>query len=469
VTVLATYPPARIRTAGPFAYREAARAASARGPEYEAWFRGTLPPSWTVPEHVRLINEHLAAVERGEIDRLAIHMPPRHGKSESVTIRFPLRWIERRPGDNVLVTGYNERFARKFSRRIRNMAAERSGGKLVAADKSAADEWATSKGGLVMARGVGNPPTGTGFNLIVIDDPIRRREDAESEAYREKTWDWYTDDLYNRLEPGAPLILVMTLWHEDDIGARAVAAEPGRWTVLRLPAISDEGAALWPDRYPVASLERIRDVMAQNEGLRSWEALYQQNPTPREGSVFDVSELRYVDAASVPKDLARCRAWDLAATGGGGDYTAGVLMGRGSDGLTYVLDVVRGQWESAERNRRMKLTAEQDGPSVRVRLPQDPGQAGKEQAGALTRMFAGYPVRVLPVSGDKAVRADPFAAQVGAGNVRLLRGTWNAAFVEELRAFPAGRHDDMVDAAADAFNDLVPRPSWAGAARLNRL
>jgi predicted phage terminase large subunit-like protein len=426
---------------------------ASRPEDYDAWFQRTLPKGWTVPEHVRLINEHLAAVERGEIDRLAIHMPPRHGKSETVTIRFPLRWIERRPADNILVTGYNERFARKFSRRIRNMAAERS---LVAADKSAADEWATSRGGLVMARGVGNPPTGTGFNLILIDDPVRRREDAESEAYREKAWDWYTDDLYNRLEPGAPLVLVMTLWHEDDIGARAVASEPGRWTVLKLPAISGAGAALWPERFPVPALERIQRVMIQNEGARSWEALYQQNPTPREGSVFKVSKLEYVDAADVPGDLVLCRAWDLAATSGAGDYTAGVLVGRSDEGYVYVLDSVRGQWEPAARNQRKRETAAQDGRHVTIRLPQDPGQAGKEQAGSLTRMLAGYPVKALPISGDKQVRADPFAAQVNAGNVRIVRGAWNAAFVEELRTFPAGKNDDQVDAAADAFNEVSP-------------
>lgn len=435
--------------------RRGADARPASASSYGAWFRRTLPAGWTVPEHVRVINEHLAAVERGEIDRLAIHMPPRHGKSETVTIRFPLRWIERHPSDNILVTGYNERFARKFSRRIRNMAAERG---LVASDKSAADEWATTKGGLVMARGVGNPPTGTGFNLIVIDDPVRRREDAESEAYRDKTWDWYTDDLYNRLEPGAPLILVMTLWHEDDIGAKAVAAEPGRWTVLKLPAIDERGCALWPERFPLPALERVRSVMAQNEGLRSWEALYQQNPTPREGSTFKVSALQYVDAADVPVMTAACRAWDLAATEGAGDYTAGVLVGRAPDGVFYVLDVVRGQWDSARRNQRMTETAQQDGPGVRVRLPQDPGQAGKDQAQALVRMLAGFPVAAKPVSGDKETRADPFAAQVNAGNVRLVRGAWNAAFVEELRAFPAGKHDDMVDAASDAFN-AVTTPS----------
>lgn len=428
---------------------------------YDPWFRSTLPTGWGVTEHIRLINEHLSAVERGEIDRLAIHMPPRHGKSETVTIRFPFRWISRRPQDNVLVTGYNERFARKFSRRIRNMAQERG---LVARDKSATDEWATTRGGMVMARGVGNPPTGSGFDLIVIDDPIRRREDAESEAYREKTWDWYTDDLYNRLEPGAPLILVMTLWHEDDIGTRAVAAEPGRWTILKLPAINESGAPLWPERYDLDALHRIRDVMRQNEGLRSWEALYQQNPIPREGSFFKVTKLRYVNPDEVPGELKRCRAWDLAASDGTGDFTAGVLIGR-KNGTTYVLDVVRGQWESAERNRKMRETAERDGVSVKVRLPQDPGQAGKEQAKSLAGMFAGYSVRTQPVTGSKETRADPFASQVNEGNVVLVRGDWNRAFVDELRKFPLGTNDDQVDAGADAFNQLTTRskPDWSTA------
>jgi len=430
---------------------------------YPKWFRTTLPAGWTEPDHIRIINEHLAAVETGDIDRLAIHMAPRHGKSETVTIRFPLRWIIRNPSDNVLVTGYNERFARKFSRRIRNMASERG---MVAQDKSATDEWATTHGGIVMARGVGNPPTGTGFSLIVIDDPIRKREDAESEVYRAKTWDWYTDDLYNRLEPGAPLVLVMTLWHEDDIGSRAIAAEPGRWTVLKLPAIDDAGTPLWPERFDLQSLERIREVMRQNEGLRSWDALYQQNPTPKEGSIFKVSELKYIDASELPLPprMRLCRGWDLGASEGKGDYSVGVLIGR-SDGMTYVIDVVRGQWEGANRNRQMRATADRDGSAVKVRLPQDPGQAGKDQAKNLSQMLAGVPVRTMPVTGSKETRADPFAAQVNEGNVVLVRAAWNAAYIEELRGFPAGKHDDQVDASADAFNELTTRkkPDWSTA------
>ena len=124
-------------------------------------------------------------------------------------------------------------------------------------------------------------------------------------------------------------------------------------------------------------------------------------------------------------------------------------------GRFWLADVVRGQWSPDERNERMRQTAVLDGHLVSIRLPQDPGQAGKEQAQALTRLLAGYSVKAIPVTGDKQVRADPFAAQVNAGNVFLMRAPWNGAVIEELRQFPSGRHDDVVDAAADAFNELT--------------
>lgn len=427
--------------------------------DYLSYLRDTLPRTWTPDAaHIRLIAEHLDKVERGEIDRLAIHMPPRHGKSETVTYRFPVRWLERNPTSNVLVTGYNERFARKFGRRCRNLARERG---IVGDDKTASDEWETVKGGLLMTRGVGSPPTGTGFNLIVIDDPVRRREDAESEGLREKVWDWYTDDLYSRLEPGGAIVLIMTLWHEDDIGARAVASEPGRWTVLKLPALATDddalgrepGRALWSARYDEKALERIRDVMRKTDGERGFEALYQQNPTPREGSFFKVGKLEIVEA--LPAKLRLARAWDKASSEGTGNYSAGVKMGADEEGIFYIADVVRGQWSTDVRNAAIRQTAQLDGKEVKIRGPQDPGAAGKSDAEAFVKLLAGFPVRTAPVSGDKTLRADPFSAQVNAGNVKLLKGDWNKDFIEELRQFPAGKNDDQVDAAADAFEELL--------------
>lgn len=417
------------------------------------------PPKWAfIAPHFRLISEHLDAVTRGEIDRLAIFWPPRHGKTETVTVRYPIYRMEHDSDTRSLITGYNESVARRFSRKARTIARDRIG----LAEKSGVDEWQAANGAEMVARGVGTPPTGFGFNLICIDDPIKKREEAESAVYREKVWDWYTDDLYTRLEPGGAIILTLTRWHYDDLAARALASEPNKWTVLTLPALAEEndplgraaGEALWPERFSRDDLIRIRDVQSDEaSGAYAFESLYQQNPTPREGAFFKVGQMQVIDAA--PAGLRLCRGWDLAASSGKGDWTAGVKLGVDNAGVWYVLDVSRGQWSPDERDNTLKLTAQLDGNQVRVRLAQDPGQAGVDQSQRLTRMMAGFTVRSERVTGDKSTRASGFAAQVNAGNVRMVRGGWNSAFTEELRQFPLGKHDDQVDAAADAFTELV--------------
>lgn len=440
------------------ARRELARRRA--GTPYIDFLPTVAPPTWTfdVP-HIRLIGEHLDAVTRGEIDRLAIFMPPRHAKTETVTIRYPVHRLERDPSTRALVTGYNQQVARKFSRKTRNIIYDR----IELSDKTSSDEWETKAGGGLVARGVGTPPTGYGFDLILIDDPIKKREEAESPVYREKLWDWYTDDLYTRLEPGGAIILTLTRWHHDDLAARAIASEANRWTILRLPALAEEndpvgrkpGQALWPDRYDVASLARIRQVQNKRDGAYSFESLFQQNPTPREGAFFKVNQLQIVDA--VPVGLTTCRAWDLAASAGKGDYTAAVKIGVDKQGIWYILDMQRGQWSPDERDNVMKQIAALDGYNVRIRMAQDPGQAGVDQAIRLTRMLAGYSIRSERVSGDKAIRASGLAAQLNAGNVRLLRGAWNADLIEEFRQFPQGKNDDIVDATSDAFNECAQR------------
>jgi predicted phage terminase large subunit-like protein len=448
------------------------RFAALRKPErvlapYPEWFRGTIPPSWEVAEHMRFINRQLADLELGMIDRLGIHTPPRHAKTETVTVRGALRWLERRPWDNVLVTAYNERHARRISRKIRTLAKERG---LVGREKAAEDEWQTDEGGSVMARGVGNPPTGTGFGVIFIDDPIRRRQDADSETYRERAWDWYTDDLYQRLEPGGSIVMVATLWHHDDVCARAVASEPGRWRVVKLPALAEiddlmgraEGRALWPDRWPEEELLRRRAVMVRKEGERNWNSVYQQNPTPLEGAFFKVH--RFDLQRIAPWGLPTVRAWDVAATKGGGDGTASVKMcGPDAWGLYYVLDATWGQMDVDERDAFIRRTAVADGPTVRQILPQDPGAAGKAQAAAFVKLLAGLPVEIVSPTGDKEVRAGPYASQVNAGNVVLIFGEWNTDYTDSLRLFPLGNHDDLEDASSDAFNGLAVGVAMDGA------
>lgn len=417
------------------------------------------PPTWefTAP-HLKLIAEHLDAVKAGQIDRLAIFMPPRHSKTETATVRFPVYLLESDPTKRCLITGYNERVARRFSRKARTIAETRIA---IAPDKTGVDEWETTAGGGVVARGVGTPPTGFGFDCILIDDPIKKRDEAESEIYRDKVWDWYTDDLYTRLEPGGAIILTLTRWHHDDLAARAIASEPDNWTILKLSALAEEhdplgravGDALWPERFPREALERIRTIQTKADGQYSFESLYQQNPSPREGAFFKVGRMTIEPVA--PVALARlCRGWDLAASAGRGDYTAGVKIGLGKDGRWWVLDVQRGQYATDERNSLLRQTAMTDGRHCKVRLAQDPGQAGLDQVRQLIRLLAGFSVISARVSGSKETRADGLAAQINAGNVSLVEGPWNAAFIEELRQFPSGKHDDQVDAAADAFTQL---------------
>jgi predicted phage terminase large subunit-like protein len=434
-------------------YDPVAEAAEAmRGARYADFLKENLPRGWQWDAwHILEIARHLDALFAGDIDRLLTRMPPRHGKTETVTARAPVYSLVRTPASRELVTGYNERFARKLGRKVRNIAV--AFGVEIDPEKSAADEWETVSGGGVMSRGTGSPPTGVGFQRFWIDDPIRSRKDADSEAYREAAWDWYTDDLMTRLEPGGSIALTATAWHHDDVGERAVASEPNRWTVLKLPAIDDEGKALWPERWSLEELLRRREVMRRRDGERSWEALFQQNPTPPEGAFFKPGKIGIVDV--VPAGLRKARAWDAAASLDG-DFTVGLrLEGPDKEGIWYVTDVERGQWEPSERDQWMRGTAEFDGPEVAGRVPEDPGSAGKSQAEAWIRLLAGFPYEKHRVSGDKQLRAGPAASQVNAGNVRMLRGDWNTAFVEELRQFPAGRHDDQVDAFADALDKLA--------------
>lgn len=426
---------------------------------FGAYLRDTLPRSWTADApHIKAICDVIDRVHSGEIDRLAIHMPPRHGKTETVTVRAGAFFKEMFPDANVLVTAYNQRIANRFSRKARTICRGRID---MASDNRAQDEWSTAGGGTYMARGVGSPPTGVGFKYIIIDDPIRSREDAESQVYRDRAADWYSDDLYTRLEPGGAIIIVCTRWHHDDVAARAVASEPDRWHILNLPAIAEEddalgrapGEALWADRYGVEELERIKGVMMMNGGEYGWSALYQQRPTPREGAFFRSTRITIEDAQPNIKRVAR--GWDLAASAGKGDYTVGVKLGIDDQERVWILDVQRGQYDADERDRVIRQTAALDGKACRQRLPQDPGQAGKSQVVHMLRNLQGFPVSCKPVSGSKELRAGPISSQIAGGNCFMVKASWNQPILDELRTFPLGKNDDCVDAIADAYDELT--------------
>lgn len=406
--------------------------------------------------HLQHIRAQLDRVTSGEIDRLILTVPPRHGKSEMVTVRYPAWLLENEPERRVIVGAYNQTLANKFSRKTRNIARPRV---TLNTERTAVDDWETEAGGGLRAVGVGAGVTGMGGDLIVIDDPVKNRQEANSQTYRDRVWDWYTDDLYTRLEPGGAIILIMTRWHEDDLAGRLLADTEGdRWTVVNLPALAEDndplgrepGQALCPERYDEEALARIQRVMGN-----SWYALYQQRPTAPEGEFFQRSWFEIVGAA--PADCRWVRFWDKAGSRDG-DFTAGVLMGRSQDGIFYVTDLVRGQWLAMDREKIIRQTAELDQQRyghVAIWHEQEPGSGGKDSAAATTRNLAGFAVHSERSSGDKVIRAEPFAAQAGAGNVKLVRGAWNTGYLSELTSFPHGSNDDQVDGSSGAFNKLA--------------
>lgn len=414
--------------------------------------------TWDAP-HLLHVRERLQAITDGDLPGLIVELPPRHGKSEMITMRYPVYRLARNPEQRVIVGSYNQTLANKFSRRARKIAT--LAGLPVARDRKAAEEWDTEQGGTFRAVGVGAGVTGQGADLIVIDDPVKNRREAESATYREAVWDWFTNDLYTRREPGAAVVIVMTRWHLDDLVGRVLASPFARdWERVRIPALAEDddplgrapGEALWPARFTADDLAQIRTVLG-----RDFDALYQQAPIAREGGMFRLADLaRYVEA--VPAVARRVRYWDTASSDGHGDRTAGVLMAE-ADGVYYIEDVVLGQWASAERKRIQRATAERDNArhfgAVKQWQQQEPGSGGKDQANDFIRLMAGIPCSTEPARQNKELGAEPLAAQVQGGNVRVLRGAWNAEFVDELVAFPSGRFDDQVDGAAGAFRQLA--------------
>jgi predicted phage terminase large subunit-like protein len=407
--------------------------AQAGGWTFDAWLR-TVSPTWQWQwPHLALIRETVKRIHDGEIKRLILTVPPRHGKSEQVTVRYSAYALECEPSQRIIIGAYNQTLANKFSRKVRRIAEQRLS---LSSDRKAVEDWETTAGGGVRAVGVGGGITGQGGNLIVIDDPVKNREEANSETYREKVWDWYTDDLYTRLEPDAAIILIMTRWHEDDLAGRILASDDkANWTLLNLPAFAEDddpldreiGEPLCPERYDADALNGIRAVLGN-----SFYALYQGRPLPAEGGMFKRHWFADKFMKAAPNGTQWVRHWDLAATKDKhAARTAGVKIGKTPDGKFIVGNVVTIQEEGESVRGVIKTTAALDTASVRISLPQDPGQAGKVQAKDMVAMLAGYVATAEPETGDKATRAEPFAAQCQAGNVYLLEADWNASYIDE--------------------------------------
>lgn len=406
--------------------------------------------------HLRVIEE-LEGVAAGDWDRLLLLLPPGSAKSTYASALFVPWFLSLNPRAHVIAVSHTASLAWQFGRGVRGLLGThkvRLGLQTDPASRSAG-RFGLASGGSYFACGVRGPLTGRRADLIVVDDPVKSQREADSAAQRDHLWDWFRSDLVTRLRPGGRLVVVMTRWHPDDLGGRLLAGPDG-WRVLRLPALAEEGdalgrapgEALWPEWEDAAALERKRLML----GERAFAALFQQSPRPPGVRVFDV---RRVVVSEDAMGGSSVRAWDLAASDRGGDWTVGLKLVRGEGGMFQIADVVRFQGGPEEVVRTIRATAERDGREVRVGLPQDPGQAGKSQVSFLTSKLAGWRVESGTESGSKSVRAMPVASQVNAGNVSVLRGRWNRALLEEMEDFPGGAKDDQVDALSRAFGMLT--------------
>jgi predicted phage terminase large subunit-like protein len=433
-------------------------------PSLPVWARRVVAP-FTPAAHHRMMLHRLEQVASGQCDRLMLLMPPGSAKSTYASVVFPAWYLLRKPQARVIAACHTESLAAHFGRRVRalvrehgaGLAPDGSAGDGLARDDRAAGRFSTRAGASYFAAGVRGPLMGRRADLIVIDDPIKTAAEAESALVREALWDWYRAELTTRLVPGGRIVLAMTRWHEDDLAGRLLASGDD-WQTLRLPALAEAendplgrapGEPLWPAWEDAKALERRRQAV----GARAWAALYQQAPRAEAEALFQSSRIGVLDSA--PACDRAVRAWDLAATSAGAgrdpDWTVGLKLGRSAAGALVVLDIRRLRGGPREVAEAIVQTAGLDGREVPIGLPQDPGQAGKQQVAWLAGLLAGFRVVAGPETGSKVTRAAPAAAQVDAGNLFIVRAPWNRAFLDELRDFPGGRKDDQVDALARAL------------------
>lgn len=440
-----------------------------------AMYRGYTHTAYQVllDSYLEQIASYVATGGATGIARFMCFMPPRHGKTLKISRLFPSWLFGHVPDLRMITASYGAQLATRNSRFVRNLIdsdryREYFPNIRLADDTAAANEWDIAEyGGGMLAVGVGTGVTGHGARLIIIDDPVKSRAEAESDVFRERLYDWYTDDLLTRLEePGGAIIVMQTRWHQADLAGWLLDSANGKdWTTLSLPALAERddplkreiGAALWQERYGAEWLNKRRALM----GEYSFASLYQQSPLPSGGGLFDATKIEIVDYT--PECTRVVRFYDLAVTAKKtSDYTVGLKLGITADERPVILDVWRGQRELPDVHEAIVQTAAIDGVGVPLRLEAE--KAGIVQLQFLLRdaRMNAYTLDAVAPDGDKYTRAAPVAARVNAGRVLMVKATWNRALLDELAVFPSGGHDDQVDALSGAYGMLTNSntPDW---------
>jgi len=403
-------------------------------------------PKYEVNYHLKRLAEKLEKVEKGEIKRLMIVMPPRHGKSFICSQYFPAWYLGRNPTHQVIATSYADDLARDFGRKVRNLIKsplyEKLFGLTISEDSASQSRLHTQQGGVYVSTGIGGAITGRGADLAIIDDFCKNREQADSITYRNKVWDWYSSTLRTRLMPKGAIVVIATRWHKDDLIGRLLNGGE-KWEMLHFPAINDKGEALWETRYPVTSLEDTRKAIT----ARDWHCLYQGVPADPEKQIFHAEMFKYwhelpqgdlvmtIDPAFSNKESADCSC---------------ILVAMKSGNKTYVIEYI---------NEKLLPNALID-KIVAMYKKWQPAYVGIEAVAAQTiigyylkeRMasegiqFSYEEIRQKEAKEQKILKLEPFIRQ---GLIIWHRS--HTELEQQMLEFPLGEHDDIIDALQMTF------------------
>ena len=413
-------------------------------------------------QHQIDICDALERVVIGHTKRLIINIPPRSGKTE-IAVKSFISWcMGNWPHSEFIHTSYSQRLAASNTYAVRAMMQHEEYQKIfdhtsLMLDSKAKDEFRTEQGGIVYA--VGSDGTITGYGAgsmdegfggaIVIDDPHKAGE-GESEIMREGVISWFQETLESRKNsPDTPIILIMQRLHDRDLSGWLLNGGNGEeWELLKISALDDDRQSFWPEQFPVEMLDRLEQA---NPYIFAGQ--YMQEPSPRAGGMFKPHNIEIVDA--IPAGLRFTRGWDLAATKNAGDWTVGAKIAVDKEGTVWLADIARERGSPDDVEAMLVGTSRQDGANTRQSIPQDPGQAGKSQKAYLSKKLTGVSFEFSTETGDKATRASPLASQVNVGNVRMVKAPWNDSVINEMRTFPMGSHDDIIDAMSRAYNCAI--------------
>ena len=415
-------------------------------------------------KHTKLICEYLEKVERGKIKRLMLFVPPGHSKSETVTKTFPGYFIGKKPTREVIEISYNADLAEEFGYLNKQKVTEF--GKTifdieVSNDKEAKATWGIkgTKGGMV-SRGFGGDVTGRRASLLLIDDPVKNQEEADSENIREQRYKEYKSTLLTRLYPDGAIILIQTRWHELDLAGR-ILQEEGKesWTIVNLPFEAEEndllgraiGEPLWPEYGYTKEwgIERKRVI-----GSRAWNALYQQRPTSEHGGLINRNWFQYYTV--LPQIITKVISVDATFKDKEtSDFVAIQVWGKSGPNM-YLIDCINARMDFPATLQAIMNVRTKHLDTCQI-LVEDKAN-GSAIIQVLRRAISGI-VAVEP-KGGKVSRVNAISAHIESKNVYLPKNaSYTGDFEEQCYSFPNGKHDDMVDAMSQALARLVYMPA----------